>query len=515
MGMARWLLVLALAATPALAAPWPSTMTNPKPLPGDLTLPLPCEGAIVLRPVAVPASAGALGDRAVVLGQGDTQTPYSDFTQRSFLAGAFGDSARGATQYFLGKYEITRDQYAAVMGSPCPTPTDAGSAPMTNVSWFDAVAFSAKLSTWWLTNARAQLPARDGVPGFARLPTEEEWEFAARGGVAVSDGDFRDKLPDGDPLSYAWLQGPRSAAGRVRPIGRLAANTLGLHDMIGNAAEWVLEPFRLNKVGRPHGQVGGVVARGPHWQTDISQARTSLRVEYAPFSPTTGAPLALPTIGFRIALGAPAGTTEARLNEVGQAFARESGALSAQADDPISLVGRLRETAPDEATRRALLELEARLRIDSRGGQDVARAVLRERILALVATARAVRSELNTNNLVGDIQDYLRTSEAYLQDAVRPTNRQLIQVMEAQRNVFRTRVQTEVRSYRVGLERMIRTANGLDVATQAEALAQEFTAQQQPLAAALTRQVAEHIQATLAGRLPSASEIEIALGRVR
>ncbi len=511
------LLMAMLLALPALAraAPWPIEFTNPKPAAGDLSLPLPCEGALTLRAVDVPTSPGVLGDRPVTLGQADTQTPYADFTQRSFLAGAFGDAARGTTRYFIGKYEITRDQYAAVMEPQCPAPSEAGSVPITDISWFDAVAFTAKLSTWWLANAKSRLPMRDTVPAFARLPTEEEWEFAARGGVAVDDAAFRDPLPSGDPLGYAWLQGPRSAGGRIRPIGRLAPNPLGIFDMIGNASEWVLEPFRLNKVGRAHGQPGGAVARGPHFQTDISQARTSLRTEYPPFSPTTGAPLALPTIGFRIALGTQAGTTEARLTEMGRAFAAESGALTAQADDPVSLVARLRDNAPDEPSRRALLELEARLRIVNRAGQDSARIALRGRIQLVANIAREIRTATDTGQLLGAIRDYLENSQSFLQTDVRPLNEGTVGLVDRRLRDVRDRIDDLARAYLAAVSLTAQNLGTLDAAAEANAVATEFTQQQQPQMAALARLAATHAMAAKAGRPPDRGNALAAIGRAQ
>ena len=108
--------------------------------------------------------------------------------------------------------------------------------------------------------------------GFARLPTEVEWEFAARGGTAVSQADFSERVfPMTEGIvRYVWFAGAESANGKAQFIGLLKPNPLRLHDMLGNIDEMVFEPFRLNRLNRLHGQAGGyVVRRMFHHQTSI------------------------------------------------------------------------------------------------------------------------------------------------------------------------------------------------------------------------------------------------------
>ena len=136
--------------------------------------------------------------------------------------------------FYLGATEVTQGQYAAVMGENpswfsasrlegrADHPADTARLPVERVSYEQAQEFCRRLSR------------REGLPeGVYRLPTEAEWEYAARGGL---EGDF---APGGDPVElrrFAWLY--ENSAGRTHEVGTLAPNAWGLYDMSGNVAEW-------------------------------------------------------------------------------------------------------------------------------------------------------------------------------------------------------------------------------------------------------------------------------------
>ena len=385
-------LMACLVATPALAqVPWPDDFTNPRPAEGDLLLPMPCGGTMAFRAVETPAGPGALDDRPVTLGTTDPAGGVAEFARREAVSGPFSAEGQdGSSRYWIGKYEVTRDQYAAVMEPRCPTPSAAGRAPAASLSWFDAVAFTQRYSTWLLRNAAARLPQADGTPAFVRLPTEEEWEYAARGGAAVAELDFLARtfpMPDGTSR-YAWFQGPRSAAGRAQPIGMLEPNPLGLHDILGNVGELVLEPFRAVRVGRMHGQAGGVVVKGGDFRTPEAALRSSLRIEVPPYDATDGQPTRLPSVGFRVVLAAPVSTSLRRVEALNRAFEAESRATGTEAENARRQIAALREGA-DPRFRQGLDRLEAGLMAAERQRLEQERAGIRAQLEGAAVLARA------------------------------------------------------------------------------------------------------------------------------
>ncbi|WP_230165483.1 SUMF1/EgtB/PvdO family nonheme iron enzyme [Roseomonas sp. CECT 9278] len=370
--------------------PWPEEFTNPRTAERDLLLPMPCGGAMAFRPVETPAGPGALEDRPVTLGTTDPAGGIAEFARRESVAGAFTAAGRDVAQFWIGKYEVTRDQYAAVMEERCPTASAAGRLPAASLSWFDAVAFTQRYTTWLMANARTRLPQADGTPAFVRLPTEEEWEYAARGGAAVSELDFLGRtfpMPEGTSR-YAWFQGPRSASGRAQPIGMLEANPLGLHDMLGNVGELVLEPFRAVRVGRLHGQAGGVVVKGGDYRTPEAALRSSLRIEVPPYDATDGQPTRLASVGFRVALAAHVTTSLRRAEALNRAFEAESRASGTEAENARRQIAALREGASPQL-RQGLDRLEAGLMAAERQRLEQERAGIRAQLEGAAVLARA------------------------------------------------------------------------------------------------------------------------------
>lgn len=166
--------------------------------------------------------------------------------------------------FYLGKYEVTQDQWEAVMGDN-PSVLKGGKLPVTNVSWDDCQKFIKNL------NAKTN--------GGYRLPTEAEWEYACRAGT-MTVFSFGDKITPED-ANYG-----DSKIGKPVVVGNYKPNAFGFYDMHGNVFEWCEDwhgdyPFAVTD---PKGPAMGEdrVLRGGCFYPVESEARTSYRTDLTP-----------------------------------------------------------------------------------------------------------------------------------------------------------------------------------------------------------------------------------------
>ena len=173
------------------------------------------------------------------------------------------------SSFSIGKYEVTQEEWEAVMGSN-PSQFKGAKRPVEQVSWDDCQEFIRKLNA--LTGKRF------------RLPTEAEWEYAARGGNR-SQGY---KYAGGNSIgSVAWYEG--NSNNETHLVGQKQSNELGLYDMAGNVWEWCQDWYDSSYYGNspstnPVNNTSASlrVARGGSWLNLAGNCRMSFRNFRAP-----------------------------------------------------------------------------------------------------------------------------------------------------------------------------------------------------------------------------------------
>jgi len=264
---------------------------------------------VSIEMVQIPGGTFTMGSPKNEPGRG------TDETQHSVTLSGFS----------MGKYQVTQEQWTAVMGSNPSNFTSSpasgevqGKRPVEKVSWYDALVFCNKLSmkeelspaykisgstdpASWGTVPTSSNSTWDAVEIVAsstgyRLPTEAQWEYAARGGNG-SPGNYTYSGSNtvGD---VAWYE--INSISKTHEVGKKAPNGLGLYDMSGNVCEWCWDWYSFSYYSSsPANDPGGAdsgsyrVYRGGSWVGSAAGVRSSCRSSGYPRSGGNG-------VGFRL-----------------------------------------------------------------------------------------------------------------------------------------------------------------------------------------------------------------------
>ncbi|MCC5877068.1 MAG: SUMF1/EgtB/PvdO family nonheme iron enzyme [Candidatus Sumerlaeia bacterium] len=255
------------------------------------------------------------GEEVTIMLPGNVPLVVVPIQAGSFIMGS-PDDERGRTyyegpqtnvtltqDYYMGKYTVTQMQWAAVMGEEWPPPAQPGApiTPFVNITWNETQDF--------ITELNAHIISTDQGPMVMRLPTEAEWEYAARAGTTTRfyfgdslgcNDSWQDctagSLP-GNRSDYMWWSGNTN---QMQPVGLKLPNPFGLHDMHGNVWElcqdWYTDSLPGGSVTDPAGPSSGFyrVTRGGAWNSPLGECRSAERSVYVPESMWS-------LVGFRLA----------------------------------------------------------------------------------------------------------------------------------------------------------------------------------------------------------------------
>ena len=226
--------------------------------------------------------------------------PDLDLAMLALAPGTFGRSVRATVTLtracWLGQCEVTQRQWTRLMDSN-PSNFRGDCLPVDNIAWPEATEFCRRLTV--RESAAGRLP-----DGYAyTLPTEAQWEYAARAGSPIVVDD--DVLLDSTwCATTSGAVQPESGVWRMstHPVGTKRANAWGFFDLGGNVAEWCLDwegELPAESATDPHGPVQGTyrVLRGGSWWADVQNCRADSRHRAPPTRHHDG-------LGMRVALSA-------------------------------------------------------------------------------------------------------------------------------------------------------------------------------------------------------------------
>ena len=230
--------------------------------------------------VLIPAGPFSLGNTGSYEGEYDEKPPVTIIISKPF---------------YISKYEITQQQYKAVMGNN-PSEFKGDNLPVEQVSWYDALNFCNALSqseglTPCYTINGTKVTSDFEANGY-RLPTEAEWEYAAKAGTKTDFYSGKLTYSGNSPIDpnldkIAWYSA--NSSNTTHPVGQKAPNAFGLYDMSGNVWEWCKDwygqdYYKTSPATNPKGPTNGGnrVLRGGSWYGKATYCRVARRFDSTP-----------------------------------------------------------------------------------------------------------------------------------------------------------------------------------------------------------------------------------------
>jgi formylglycine-generating enzyme required for sulfatase activity len=248
---------------------------NPNPQKDDVVLPMPCDRVMVFKKVYTSNDPKKIKDKTYNAGSAQNKDPMGQNPNLRYVQGSLHDSK--GYYFLMAKYELMAGQYDPLLHSDTCASLKLNKLsrlPAVKLSYFDAMNAAHNYSLF-LQNSQGSFKSENNTVAYARLASDDEWEFAARGGLQSQGFTF---AGSNDIGQVAWYEA--NSGMTPQPVATKAPNELGLYDMSGNIFEWCHNNFY--RYDTPSNPTTGKTRRGGGWNSSPKNCRVSFRYDNEP-----------------------------------------------------------------------------------------------------------------------------------------------------------------------------------------------------------------------------------------